>query len=338
MPGVWRIPGRWWRGRARATRPTRDGAWCVIVTVGLGVAAVNTGNNLAYLLCSMLLGLITVSGILSDLTMRRLRLTVSAPGDVHAGRPALVTLALANGKRWLASHSVAIEALAGRPPPRLAYVPRLPAGATRTVAWTVTWPRRGRHPLPALRVVTRFPFGFFLKASPVRATREVLVYPALGPLPAAALREAGGGGDSAARRPGHGTELRELRPYRRGDAPRLVHWPTTARAGELMVRELEADTALDARLVLAGSGLRDRGRLERAISESATLAVHLLRAGAGVELVGPGVRVPLGRGAAHAHRVLAALALFEPGAARGPALPVAPPARGGLREIPISLD
>jgi len=107
----------WWWRRTKAIRPTRDGWWCVFAAVGLGVAAVNTGNNLAYLLCSMLLALIIVSGMLSDLTIRGLHVTVTVPDAIHATQPALVTIVLANRKRRLASYSVALEAL-DRPLPR----------------------------------------------------------------------------------------------------------------------------------------------------------------------------------------------------------------------------
>ena len=82
----------WWWRRTKAIRPTRDGWWCVFAAVGLGVAAVNTGNNLAYLLCSMLLALIIVSGMLSDLTIRGLQVTVTLPDAIHATQPALVTI------------------------------------------------------------------------------------------------------------------------------------------------------------------------------------------------------------------------------------------------------
>ena len=96
----------WWWRRTKAIRPTRDGWWCVFAAVGLGVAAVNTGNNLAYLLCSLLLALIIVSGMLSDLTIREAsRSTVTLPDAIHATQPALVTIALANRKRRLASYS-----------------------------------------------------------------------------------------------------------------------------------------------------------------------------------------------------------------------------------------
>jgi uncharacterized protein (DUF58 family) len=322
----------------QAIRPTRDGWWAVVVAVGLGVAAVNTGNNLAYLLCSMLLGLIMVSGMLSDVSMRGLALTATAPDEVYAGRAALVTVTLRNRKRRFASYSLALEAVDAGKPRRLAYTAQLPPGAERLVPWDVTLPARGRHPLPGVRVATRFPFGLFVKASPTRGRDEVIVYPAVGPLSRARLAELAGDGDVPGRRRGRGEDLRNLRPYQAGDEPRLVHWRLSAKNGVLTVRELEADTALDTRLVLTGTGARDATRLERGLAEAASLAVHLLRAGAGVELVGPGVHVPADRGRDQERRILTALALYAPRSAAGEGPAPRARATGRLRELRVSLD
>jgi uncharacterized protein (DUF58 family) len=323
-----RLASWWWR-RTKAIRPTRDGWWCLFAAVGLGVAAVNTGNNLAYLLCSLLLALIIVSGMLSDLTVRGLRVTVTLPEAIHATQPALVTILLANQKRRLASYSVALEGLDRPPPPRsrrfvrwqprrtlddwlrlvglkdrrglgtprrLAYVAYLPAGTERTVGWEITRPARGRRRLPRLRATTGFPFGLFVKTGPpLLFDEEVLVYPAVHPVQ---LREFGQAlsGEATARRRGRGHDLYNLRPYRTGDEPHLIHWPTTAKTGSLMVRELEEDTTEDTRIVLTGTGGGDPERLEGTLSDAASLALHLLRRGTGVELAGAAGYVALGRG------------------------------------------
>jgi len=83
------------------------------------------------------------------------------------------------------------------------------------------------------------------------------------------------------------------------------------------VRELEAETTEDTRLVLIGAGARRGEALEAGLSEAAGLAAHLIRAGAGVELVGPGFFVRLGRGRSHLRRILTALALYDPGVPGG---------------------
>ena len=148
----------------RTIRPTRDGWWCLGAAVGLGFAAMNTGNNLLYLLASLLLGLIIVSGILSEQSMRRLRLAAVVPDEIYAGRAAVVGARVRNLKRRLSTYSVALE-VDGR---RL-YVDRLPAGDERLVTWEARFDARGRGRLPGVRVTTRFPFGLFVKAGRGRA-------------------------------------------------------------------------------------------------------------------------------------------------------------------------
>jgi len=113
----------------------------------------------------------------------------------------------------------------------------------------------------------------------------------------------------------------------------MIHWRSTAKTGALVVRELEAETALDTRIVLVGDGARDGARLEAALSEAASLAAHLTRTDAAVELVGPGVHVPAGRGRAHLRRLLGALALYTPAPAPG----ARPAARPGVSDLEIAL-
>jgi uncharacterized protein (DUF58 family) len=328
-----RVPAwlrRFWHPR-RTIWPTRDGWWTLFVAVGLGVAAVNTGNNLLYLLSSMLLALVVVSGVLSEAVIRRLRVAAMLPEEVHAGQPALLGATVTSVKRWVPSYSITIEVLEAGRAVRFIYFPRIPAGDARLVTWEATLPRRGRHRLDGLRVTTRFPFGIFLKAGQVTLREELLVYPSLGPVSAQRLRELGGSGAAHTRRRGRGSDLHNLRDYRAGDDPRLIHWPSSAKTGSLTVREMEAETTLDTRIVLVGGG--DPARVEAGISEAASLAVHLLRVGAQVAVAGPGLEVPLGRGPEHRRRVLTALALWEPAA-----LPSPSPGEGpNVRELRVSL-
>jgi uncharacterized protein (DUF58 family) len=327
----------------RTIKPTRDGWWCLLVSVGLGVAAINTGNNLLYLLVSALLALIVVSGILSEQSMRGLDLTGVAPDEIYAGQPALLGATIANRKGWFTSYSLTVELLAAEAralesTSRFIYVRRVEAGRERLVTWEETLPRRGRHRLTGVRITTRFPFGLFVKAARPALTDEVVVFPAVRPVSAESLRRLG---ESGARRRGRGNDLYNLRGYRAGDDPRFIHWRSSAKTEGLMVRELEADTSQNTRLVLVGRGRRGAEALERGLSEAASLAVALVRAGAGVELAGPDCEVPLGHGRAHLRRMLTALALYDTEAPRAvPAPPSGAEARRRnrpLREIRIAL-
>src|SRR5437016_14525402 len=103
IPGDSRVTsGRrvgWWLAWPRRTLwPTRDGWWCLGAALGLGFAAINTGNNLFYLLVSMLLGLIIVSGVLSEQSIRRVRVEPALPAELFAGQAALVAARVVHRK------------------------------------------------------------------------------------------------------------------------------------------------------------------------------------------------------------------------------------------------
>ena len=215
----------WWSRAFRPPRtiwPTREGWWLLFAAVGLGFAAMNTGNNLLYLLVSMLLGLIVVSGILSERSMRGLRISMTMPGEIFAGRPAFFGAAVVNRKPWAASYSITLEILGREARPRLLYVPRLASGAEHFFTWEDVLPRRGRQQLAGVRITTRFPFGLFLKAGRAVVGPDVVVYPSVG---AISLERVAllGIGETVSRR-GRASDLYNLREYRWGDDPDYSRW------------------------------------------------------------------------------------------------------------------
>src|SRR3989442_6568215 len=226
MPGDSRVTsGRrvgWWLAWPRGTLwPTRDGWWCLGAALGLGFAAINTGNNLLYLLVSMLLGLIIVSGVLSEQSIRRIRVEPVLPDELFAGQLALFGARVSNRKRWRASYSITVQ---GPRRSHLAYLAQLVPRAQRLITWQETPRARGRRRLASSKGATRFPFGLFVKTAQLAPNREVVGYPATGPISADRRRELDGAGGAPAPRRGRGHGLHNLREYRFGDNPRLIPW------------------------------------------------------------------------------------------------------------------
>src|SRR5918999_1027662 len=213
----------------------------------------------------MLLGFVVVSGVLSEQSMRGVRLVAAPAEEIYAGRPARFSVTVVNGKRWGSSYSIRVEVLTDDPARPSLYVAHVPAGGEQMLTWEATLPDRGRHHLPPLRLTTRFPFGLFWKAARPVAAGEVLVFPAIVPVSPEGYRPTGGDGDQPARRRGAGHDLYNLREYLMGDAPRLIHWRSSAKASSLIVRDLEAPTQLDTRIVLIGTGVRNPERLEQGL-------------------------------------------------------------------------
>src|SRR6202051_1104007 len=87
---------------------TRAGMIYILISVLIGIAAIQRGNNLIYIVVAALLSAILVSGIASALVLRRLTLDVHLPEHVFAARPMLARLLLRNASSWLPSFSVRV--------------------------------------------------------------------------------------------------------------------------------------------------------------------------------------------------------------------------------------
>lgn len=87
---------------------TRAGLVYIGITVVIGIAAINTGNNLLYIVVAALLSAILISGIASALVLRHLELDVHLPEHVFAGRPMLSRVLLRNVSGWLPSFSIRV--------------------------------------------------------------------------------------------------------------------------------------------------------------------------------------------------------------------------------------
>ncbi len=301
----------------RTIRPTREGWWLIGATLVVGLAATNTGNNLLYLILAMMLSFTAISGVLSEQALRRVRLRRGMPDRIFAGTPATFSVRLTNGKRRLPSYALYVAEAdpAGRTTPERFFLKVDPQGHE---GWTysLVFPRRGRHPLPGLRLFTRFPFGLFIKSSRPLQNQPVLVYPTVRPLARHEVPAALEAGWRERHRRGRGVGLYNLRQYRPGDDPRLLHWKTSARAGDLILREREEEERPQVRLVLDDPAPGwDSDAVEKELSYAASVAAHAIRRGAALELVtGDGV-LPSGTGEAHLDRVLERLALYAPPAA-----------------------
>jgi uncharacterized protein (DUF58 family) len=175
--------------------------------------------------------------------------------------------------------------------PRLV-LERLGARRTTSVAYTVRADTRGRYPIGPLLVRLTDPFGLCELTRAFPSVNELTVIPQVVPLPA--IRIAGeyvGSGESRSRSvASHGEDDAATREYRHGDDLRRVHWRSTARTGELMVRreeqpwESRATVILDPRLA-AHRGEGPASSFEWAVSAVASTATHLRRGDYKVRLV-----------------------------------------------------
>lgn len=235
----------------RKLRVTFPGKWFLALTVGVGAAAINTGNNLLYLALSMNLSLIILSGILSEWCLRGLRLRVEHVSEAFASRESLLAVTCsAERKRFpVILVSVLPEIPGAGKPARFSGIP--PGGTeTRVVPYRPV--HRGPVPAFVCTVSTRFPFALFEKSCEVHPRESsLIVYPEPGePGPAPAGGTPGGPEGKTVARGREGTSIRGVRDHIIPDPVRDIHWKASAHLGKWMVKEREAEPAQEVDLPL----------------------------------------------------------------------------------------
>ncbi len=216
-----------------------------------------------------------------------------SPHRIAVGETATVSLQLANQGRL----PMGLMLLEDRVPYALGTRPRfLVDHAGRRWVREVTYPvrsdTRGHYEVGPLSVRVSDPFGMIELVRTFTATTRLVVTPAVQTLPHVGMTsEWSGTGDRRPRAFATGSaEDVTVREYRLGDDLRRVHWRSTARTGELMVRREEqpwqsrATVLLDTRVV-AHEGSGPGSSLEWAVSAAASVSVHLARAGFAVRLL-----------------------------------------------------
>lgn len=236
---------------ARRLKFTREGKYYLGITLGVGFAAINTGNNLLYLLLGMLLSLIVVSGVMSELSLRNLTVTRRLPLRAQVGRPHLVEIEVFNHKGKIPSYAIEVEDLrAGQPADKRCFFLKISPSSAQVAAYRRTPARRGRDHHTGFRIATRFPFGLFEKSREVLAPGDLIIYPAVDPvrLPIETGTKPGHSGRIVGR--GGGDDIYTVRPRRDGDDPRDIYWRKSALTSQLVVRERTREARPDVELVL----------------------------------------------------------------------------------------
>ncbi|WKV74495.1 DUF58 domain-containing protein [Streptomyces sp. PCS3-D2] len=215
------------------------------------------------------------------------------PGRVPAGAEARVQLRMDNVSRL----PTGLLMLQDRVPyvlgPRPRFVlDRVEPGGRREVSYRVRSDLRGRYPLGPLQLRLTDPFGLVELTRSFSTYDTLTVIPRTEPLPPVRLTgESNGYGDGSRRSLALAGEDDVIpRGYRRGDDLRRVHWRSTARYGELMVRReeqprrIKATVLLDTRR-LAFDGAGPDSAFEWAVSAAASSLVHLLEQGFSARLL-----------------------------------------------------
>jgi uncharacterized protein (DUF58 family) len=293
---------------------TRVGWLFLLLCLGIGAAALNTGNNLLYLIFGMMCSFLILSGILSNNTLNRVVIVPHFPARIFATDLLPVHIDLVNLKRRFPSFALLLSpASKDVEAPDKAFVLKLHKGERVSVANHIRFPKRGRSKLPDYEVETDYPFGLIRKAITIPSEGDAVVYPAIVPIESWIALDHRAHGDFLSNWKGESSNPYGLRKYVYGDHIRFVHWKTSAKLGRWMVKEFEREkrmkVSLDVRL--ARTSESQPVFLEKALSAAASLLLSLAARGFEMSLTLNGQPVET-RGAVYLDTYLTALALAEP--------------------------
>lgn len=303
-----------WDG-AILVRVTNLGLGFVLTTLVVAVGATNTGNNGLYILLSLLLGVLVVSGVVSRRNVEEIAVSLDGPAEVFAGEPAPFRVVLRNlGER---PKSALLVKVSGKAAPIL--FPSLPPRGEAERGVDLVFPRRGRHRVESILLFSGYPIGLFRKGRlhPVNEERVVFPSPKAVAFPPPEATEAIDDGIDP-RRKGRGAEVLKLREAVPGDDPRDIHWPQTARQGRPIVKERASELGREivVHLDTARPATADaawEAAFEEATREATGLVLKFLARGERVGLLCGELFVPPAMGPLHRTTVLTALALAEAG-------------------------
>ena len=276
---------RLWNDRRLRLSLTGLGMQYLLALLAVGAFSVNTGNNLLYLVFSMMLGLFLVSGILSRRALQGLKVSGLEEGNLFARVRGGIRLRLQDSGRGrirgLELHLVMDD---GTVEPGFLGVTG-PADETLVVLQARAG-RRGWTHLRTLEFRTRFPFGLLEKSRFVELDYSVLVLPHPRTPPAQPASWRGEGHRTLAQ---EGTSSPEgARPLRLGDAPSRVHWKRTAQRSQPWVRTFEEERPMGLHLrvdlTVWGPGRAFERELERL--SGAVLQARLQKREISLELQG----------------------------------------------------
>ncbi|HEX5964274.1 MAG TPA: DUF58 domain-containing protein [Pyrinomonadaceae bacterium] len=310
--------------------PTSGGGVFLIIIVVVGFAAWNTGNNLLFLVFSLLVSTLFVGWIAARTSLRDLTVSARFPDHIFAAEPAPVIVTLRNPKRVLPSFSILVEARgpSGETEKRrkryakrlLAYFSYVPHHAAAEQSVEQLFPQRGHVLIDGFELSTRFPFGFFRRRRRLRARNvDIIVYPKPEPIGDELHLLPTYAGRNPSLRRGAGHDLFSLRDYQAQDDLRHIDWKATARSRRLTVREFTSEDerritiVLDTRLPLPPGSVDElTERFERGVVQAASLLKHFVDERAEVRLVLGEEAGPYGSGMDQLYRCLKRLALVNP--------------------------
>ncbi|MGB8953256.1 MAG: transglutaminaseTgpA domain-containing protein [Candidatus Aminicenantales bacterium] len=282
---------------------TRFGKIVLLATVLSLFAAASSGNNLLYLIYSMLTATLAVSYVLNWMNLSRFAVQAVLPEQVYQGLEFPLSLILRNKKKLPSFQITLLSAGESR------FLSVVPGGQKAAIELPYSFSHRGKNKISDLQLETHFPFGLFRRRKEIPDLTG-LAFPKIFEIYGQKMSPAVSEEQVTLPKRGVGEEFHGIREYMPGEDSRLINWKLTAKTGRPLVKEYAQQVGNKITITVDGTPALPT---EQRISEAASLSKYFIDSGAELRLVTNEGMLDYGKGLLHLDCVLNKLALLGEG-------------------------
>ncbi|MDR1482437.1 MAG: DUF58 domain-containing protein [Synergistaceae bacterium] len=293
----------------RVIRVRKTGIIYIVMTIIMGVIAINGGNNLHYLATAVLLGYMSASGVAGRSNLLGIDVSLSFPDEIYAGAPFLLTVDVTNTRR-----SAPVFLIDVRIGGANLFFPVIQPGECKSGSIVLSFHSRGYNFVGEMEISSVYPFNLFTRYRQMDIEDGILAFPKKAPPHEEAIFVNIGSADAraVADQTPQDADIAGVRPYIDGDPMKRVHWKSSARTGRLNTKLYDGspDGSLASGRVIDLDSLAQYG-LERALSIASREISYSLRSGETMGIAGGGTFQSATGSKSDKLSMLAWLALYE---------------------------
>lgn len=287
------------------TKPTKEGFFFILLSLIIGFAALNTGNNLLYIIFGITLSLVAISGVVSMINISAIDVNLDSHSDIFALTPGNLWITVKNNKKYIPSYSITINIQN-----RNYYLDKINSGKSENLRVKSFFKERGINNLPEISISTQYPFGFFKKWMSMNfREKDVVVFPRIISVSKNEDFLEISIGENSSKKDGKGDELKSLKEYHEGDNRKDIHWKISAKMNKLISKEYFNESNRNIKIDFNPPALNNI-ELEKYISKKASTYLQLIKEGYDVEFAAPGKTFVTSKGNTKDKKVLTYLALY----------------------------
>ncbi|WP_186767827.1 DUF58 domain-containing protein [Blastopirellula retiformator] len=274
---------------------TREGTYYLLVMTFIVIGAMIRNFQLLMVLACMMVGPLLYNWRVVQGSLRRLKFSRKLSHSVCAGDPLLIELCVENSGRGSVYAVVACDVIEAVDGPKIGetrdvevFFARVRNSTPETSTYRARVQHRGRYRLGPLEVSTAFPLGLIRNTLRLGDTDDLVVYPRIGrltPIWRRMIQDDRSGYAASRRTHGmHEGDFYGLREWRTGDPKQWIHWRTTAKRNQLVVRQFEKQSEQDVTIIVDAwvsprSTAAEEASVERIVSMAASVVADLSAVG-----------------------------------------------------------